>query len=210
MVKRTFDRQFELDLSRELATGEKRVAQVCREHNLCQRVVSGKPSKQSVASLRKGTTGSDCTRRWATAHRVSSRRSLPLAFSTDVCLRIRGLTQAPTYLSPIPLATQAPIQCAATCEFQPTISSSEPGRVVAMLRAKTSVSYGSEKIKRVLGCRPNPPPSVRIPGFPAREGGATVPVFGRLPPARGCPPLRGAGYPRAGGGGGVAQEPSHP
>jgi transposase-like protein len=39
MVKRTFDRQFKLDLCRQLATGEKRLAQVCREHNLCQTLV---------------------------------------------------------------------------------------------------------------------------------------------------------------------------
>ena len=39
MVKRTFDRQFKLDLCRQLATGEKRISQVCREHNLCQTLV---------------------------------------------------------------------------------------------------------------------------------------------------------------------------
>jgi transposase-like protein len=37
MVKRT--RQLKLDLCRQLATGEKRLAQVCREHHLCQTLV---------------------------------------------------------------------------------------------------------------------------------------------------------------------------
>lgn len=39
MVKRTFDRQFKLDICRQLVTGEKRISQVCREHNFCQTVV---------------------------------------------------------------------------------------------------------------------------------------------------------------------------
>jgi transposase len=39
MVKRTFDRQFKLDICRQLAVGEKRISQVCREHNLCQTLV---------------------------------------------------------------------------------------------------------------------------------------------------------------------------
>jgi transposase-like protein len=39
MVKRTFERQFKLDICRQLATAEKRIAQVCREHNLCQTLV---------------------------------------------------------------------------------------------------------------------------------------------------------------------------
>ena len=39
MVKRTFERQFKLDICRQLATGEKRIAQICREHNLCQTLV---------------------------------------------------------------------------------------------------------------------------------------------------------------------------
>jgi transposase len=39
MVKRTFDPQFKLDICRQLAVGEKRISQVCREHNLCQTLV---------------------------------------------------------------------------------------------------------------------------------------------------------------------------
>jgi len=34
--KRTFDREFKLQVVRQLKSGEKRLAQVCREHNLCQ------------------------------------------------------------------------------------------------------------------------------------------------------------------------------
>jgi transposase-like protein len=39
MLKRTFDRQFKRDLCRQLVTGEKRLAQVCREHNLSDTLV---------------------------------------------------------------------------------------------------------------------------------------------------------------------------
>jgi transposase-like protein len=37
--KRTFDREFKLQVVRQLKSGEKRLAQVCREHNLCQTLV---------------------------------------------------------------------------------------------------------------------------------------------------------------------------
>ncbi len=37
--KRTFDREFKLQVVRQLASGEKRMAQICREHNLCQTIV---------------------------------------------------------------------------------------------------------------------------------------------------------------------------
>jgi transposase len=39
MVKRTFSREFKLQVVRQLARGEKRIAQVCREHGLCQTLV---------------------------------------------------------------------------------------------------------------------------------------------------------------------------
>jgi transposase len=43
MTKRTFAREFKLQCPegapRQLLTGEKRIAQVCREHNLCQTLV---------------------------------------------------------------------------------------------------------------------------------------------------------------------------
>ena len=39
MVKRTFDRDFKLTVCRQLVTGEKRPAQICREYNLCQTLV---------------------------------------------------------------------------------------------------------------------------------------------------------------------------
>lgn len=39
MVKRTFTREFKLNICRQLVTGEKRISQVCREHNLCQTLV---------------------------------------------------------------------------------------------------------------------------------------------------------------------------
>ena len=34
--KRHFSREFKLQVARQLVTGEKRLAQVCREHDLCQ------------------------------------------------------------------------------------------------------------------------------------------------------------------------------
>jgi transposase-like protein len=37
--KRTFDREFKLQVVRRLQSGEKRMAQICREHNLCQTIV---------------------------------------------------------------------------------------------------------------------------------------------------------------------------
>ena len=39
MAKRTFDREFKLQVVRQLANGEKRLSQLCREHNLCQTLV---------------------------------------------------------------------------------------------------------------------------------------------------------------------------
>ena len=37
--KRTFSRDFKLQITRQLTTGEKRLAQVCREHDLCRTLV---------------------------------------------------------------------------------------------------------------------------------------------------------------------------
>src|SRR5579883_787699 len=37
--KRTFNREFKLQVVRQLVTGEKRIAQLCREHDLCQTLV---------------------------------------------------------------------------------------------------------------------------------------------------------------------------
>lgn len=39
MVKRSFDREFKLQVVRQLANGEKRISQICREHGLCQTLV---------------------------------------------------------------------------------------------------------------------------------------------------------------------------
>jgi len=39
MQKRTFSREFKLEVARQLLTGEKRVSQVCREHAHCQTLV---------------------------------------------------------------------------------------------------------------------------------------------------------------------------
>jgi transposase len=39
MTKRTFGREFKLQVVRQLARGEKRISQVCREHGLCQTLV---------------------------------------------------------------------------------------------------------------------------------------------------------------------------
>lgn len=36
MVKRQFSREFKLQVVRQLVSGEKRFAQLCREHSLCQ------------------------------------------------------------------------------------------------------------------------------------------------------------------------------
>ena len=38
-AKRTFSREFKLQVARQLVTGEKRLAQLCREHDLCQSLV---------------------------------------------------------------------------------------------------------------------------------------------------------------------------
>ena len=37
--KRSFSREFKLQVTRQLVTGEKRLAQVCREHDLCPTLV---------------------------------------------------------------------------------------------------------------------------------------------------------------------------
>jgi transposase len=39
MKKRVFSREFKLDIVRQLITGEKRLAQLCREHHLCETLV---------------------------------------------------------------------------------------------------------------------------------------------------------------------------
>lgn len=39
MPKRTFDREFKLQVVRQLVNGEKRLSQLCREHGLCQTLV---------------------------------------------------------------------------------------------------------------------------------------------------------------------------
>ncbi len=38
-TKRNFDREFKLQVVRQLKSGEKRLAQVCREYSLCQSLV---------------------------------------------------------------------------------------------------------------------------------------------------------------------------
>ena len=38
-MKRTFSREFKLQVARQVTTGEKRLAQLCREHSLCQTLV---------------------------------------------------------------------------------------------------------------------------------------------------------------------------
>ncbi len=40
MKRRTFSREFKLEVVREIATGAKRPAQVCREHDLAESVLS--------------------------------------------------------------------------------------------------------------------------------------------------------------------------
>lgn len=40
MPGRTFTREFKLEVVQQIATGEKRVAQVCREHNLAESLVN--------------------------------------------------------------------------------------------------------------------------------------------------------------------------
>jgi transposase len=37
--KRSFDREFKLQVVRQLVSGEKRLAQICREYDLCQTLV---------------------------------------------------------------------------------------------------------------------------------------------------------------------------
>ena len=39
MTKRTFTREFKLQIARQLLTGEKRISQLCREHTLCDTLV---------------------------------------------------------------------------------------------------------------------------------------------------------------------------
>jgi transposase len=39
MTKRVFSREFKLVVVRQLVTGEKRLAQLCREHDLCESLV---------------------------------------------------------------------------------------------------------------------------------------------------------------------------
>jgi len=39
MTKRVFSREFKLVVIRQLVTGEKRLAQLCREHTLCESLV---------------------------------------------------------------------------------------------------------------------------------------------------------------------------
>jgi transposase len=66
MVRRNFSREFKLQVARQLVRGEKRLAQLCREHGLCQTLVrrwrdqyeaagenawlNGQPSSNSLVS----------------------------------------------------------------------------------------------------------------------------------------------------------------
>ena len=50
-MKRTFSREFKLQVARQAFTGEKRVAQLCREHSLCQSLVTR--WRQQYAALRE-------------------------------------------------------------------------------------------------------------------------------------------------------------
>jgi transposase-like protein len=39
-MRKTYSREFKLKVARQASTGEKRMAQLCREHGLCQTLVS--------------------------------------------------------------------------------------------------------------------------------------------------------------------------
>ena len=39
MKRRIFGREFKLQVARQLVNGEKRLAQLCREHDLCETLV---------------------------------------------------------------------------------------------------------------------------------------------------------------------------
>lgn len=59
MKKRVFSREFKLNVVRQWVSGEKRLAQLCREHSLCQTVVRrwrGQYDQHGKRAFRNGHT----------------------------------------------------------------------------------------------------------------------------------------------------------
>jgi transposase len=60
MKKRVHSREFKLDIVRQLISGEKRLAQLCREHNLCETLVR-RWREQYAARGEQAWLGSEAT-----------------------------------------------------------------------------------------------------------------------------------------------------
>ena len=60
MKKRVHSREFKLEVVRQIITGEKRLAQLCREHNLCETLVR-RWRDQSEARGEQAWLGSEAT-----------------------------------------------------------------------------------------------------------------------------------------------------
>lgn len=86
MTKRTFSREFKLSIVRQLATGQKRISQVCREHGLCQTLVRRwreqyeKDGENAWLSREAGGEGLEATARIAALEGALGRAHLEIDF----------------------------------------------------------------------------------------------------------------------------------
>ena len=87
MTKRTFGREFKLQCVRQLATGEKRISQLCREHALSETLVRRwreqyeKDGENAwLGAVRGGSVELDATARIAALEAALGRAHLELDF----------------------------------------------------------------------------------------------------------------------------------
>ena len=87
MVKRSFSPEFKLQVVRQLVRGEKRLAQLCREHGLCQTLVRRWREQYEAHGEhawrepeRRGTVGEDPSARIAALEAALGRATLENEF----------------------------------------------------------------------------------------------------------------------------------
>ena len=103
MVKRSFSREFKLQVVRQLLRGEKRLSQLCREHGLCQTLVRrwreqyeahGEHAWQEPE--RAGSVGEDPQARIAALEAALGRATLENEFLRQALATLRKGGSVPT------------------------------------------------------------------------------------------------------------------
>jgi transposase len=72
MVKRNFNREFKLQVARQLARGEKRLAQICREHALCQTLVRRWRDQYAAAGENAWLNGQESSNSFGPDQRIAA------------------------------------------------------------------------------------------------------------------------------------------